>query len=110
VEEVWFNYISNGLKYGGSPPHLELGSTIYDDGTICFWVKDNGAGLTELERMAVFNPLSHTGILHVQGHGLGLSIVRRIVEKLNGRVYVKSQPGDGSQFGFILPAPADVNE
>ncbi len=109
VEEVWFNYISNGLKYGGSPPRLEMGSTIFEDGAICFWVKDNGAGLTELERMAVFNPPSHTGILRVQGHGLGLSIVRRIVEKLNGSVFVESQPGAGSQFGFILPAPEDTS-
>ena len=110
VEEVWFNYISNGLKYGGSPPYLELGSTIREDGTICFWVKDNGQGLTEREQMVVFNPPSHTGILRVQGHGLGLSIVRRIVEKLNGRVYVESRPGEGSRFGFILSAPENVGE
>lgn len=110
VEEVWFNYISNGLKYGGRPPHLELGSTIREDGEICFWVKDNGEGLTESERMVVFNPPSHTGILRVKGHGLGLSIVRRIVEKLNGRVFVESQPGAGCQFGFILPAPENTSE
>jgi signal transduction histidine kinase len=41
----------------------------------------------------------------IEGHGLGLSIVRRIVEKLNGRVGVESQPGAGSTFYFILPAP-----
>lgn len=110
VEEVWFNYISNGLKYGGSPPRLELGSTVCEDGAICFWVNDNGVGLSESEQAVVFNPPSHTGILRVQGHGLGLSIVRRIVEKLNGRVYVESQPGVGSRFGFILPAPEDAGE
>ena len=110
VEEVWFNYISNGLKYGGSPPRLELGSTIREDGTLCFWVEDNGEGLTERERMVVFNPPSHTGILRVKGHGLGLSIVRRIVEKLNGRVYVESLPDAGSRFGFILPAPEEIGE
>jgi signal transduction histidine kinase len=110
VEEVWFNYISNGLKYGGRPPQLELGSTVYDDGMICFWVKDNGPGLSESQQLAVFNPPSHTGILRVRGHGLGLSIVQRIVEKLNGRVFVKSQPGVGSQFGFVLPASNDAGE
>ncbi|MEJ2748899.1 MAG: PAS domain-containing sensor histidine kinase [Anaerolineae bacterium] len=104
IEEVWFNYISNGLKYGGHPPRLELGSTIGEDGTIDFWVRDNGPGLTANQQAAVFNRPSQTGLLRVQGHGLGLSIVRRIVEKLNGRVYVKSQLGEGSTFGFTLPA------
>ena len=110
VEEAWFNYISNGLKYGGRPPRLELGSTVCEDGMICFWVKDNGSGLSARQQAAVFNPPSHTGILRVQGHGLGLSIVQRIVEKLNGRVFVKSQPGTGSRFGFILPAQEDAGE
>lgn len=105
VEEVWFNYISNGLKYGGRPPHLELGSTVQDDGMVAFWVRDNGPGLLENQRAAVFNPLSQTGVLRVKGHGLGLSIVQRIVEKLNGRVFVESKPGKGSRFGFVLPAP-----
>lgn len=103
VEEVWFNYVSNGLKYGGRPPRLELGSTDLGDGTIDFWVQDNGPGLSANEQAAVFHRPSHTGILRVQGHGLGLSIVQRIVEKLNGRVYVESEPGRGSRFGFILP-------
>jgi PAS domain S-box-containing protein len=104
VEEVWFNYISNGLKYGGRPPRLELGSTILGDGTIQFWVQDNGGGLSESQQGVVFTPPSQTGILRVQGHGLGLSIVRRIVDKLNGRVFVESQMEKGSRFGFILPA------
>ena len=110
VEEAWFNYISNGLKYGVRPPRLELGSTVCEDGMICFWVKDNGSGLSARQQAAVFNPPSHTGILRVQGHGLGLSIVQRIVEKLNGRVFVESQPGTGSRFGFILPAQEDAGE
>ena len=44
IEEVWFNYLSNALKYGGRPPYVEIGSTINADGAIKFWVKDNGAG------------------------------------------------------------------
>ena len=104
VEEVWFNYISNGLKYGGQPPRLELGSTVLDDGMIQFWVQDNGDGLSKSQQDVVFTPPSRTGILRVQGHGLGLSIVRRIIEKLNGRVFVESQLEKGSRFGFVLPA------
>lgn len=104
VEEVWFNYISNGLKYGGRPPRLELGSTVREDGSVCFWVKDNGRVLTADQQTKVFDSPSQKEMLRVQGYGLGLSIVRRIVEKLNGRVFLESQLGEGSKFGFILPA------
>lgn len=110
VEEVWFNYISNGLKYGGQPPRLELGSTVHKDDTVSFWVRDNGEGLTPGQRAVVFNPSSQTGMLRVKGHGLGLSIVRRIIEKLNGRVYVQSKLGEGSTFGFTLPVDEEADE
>lgn len=108
VEEVWFNYISNAVKYGGQPPRVELGADVLPDtpGMVRFWVKDNGPGLTPEEQSRLFTPftrLSPEG----KGHGLGLSIVKRIVEKLGGQVGVESAPGQGSRFSFTLPA-ADV--
>jgi len=104
VGEVWFNYISNGIKYGGRPPRLELGATVQEDGYVRFWVKDNGAGLTMEQQAKMFVAFTQLDQLRVEGHGLGLSIVRRIVEKLNGEVSVESQVGNGSTFSFTLPA------
>ncbi len=103
VEEVWFNYITNALKYGGRPPRVELGSSVQDDGYVRFWVKDNGVGLTPEQQAKLFK--ASTGLEHpdIKGHGLGLSIVRRIVEKLNGRVSAESQSDAGSIFSFTLP-------
>jgi PAS domain S-box-containing protein len=137
VEEVWANYISNALKYGGRPqegipPHVELGHTILDFGLpivdseslpgmlpseienlkstiqnpepqIVFWVRDNGLGLTLEAQMKLFAPFTRLEQVRAQGHGLGLSIVRRIVEKLGGEVGVVSAPGEGSCFYFTLP-------
>ncbi len=105
VEEVWFNYISNALKYGGQPPRVELGADFPPDspGMIRFWVRDNGPGLMPEEQSRLFTPLispSPSGM----GHGLGLSIVKRIVNKLGGEVSVESEPGRGSCFAFTLPA------
>lgn len=103
LEEVWANYLSNALKYGGRPLRIELGATPQPDHTIRFWVRDNGPGLSEEQKQLVFNRFTRLDRSRATGHGLGLSIVRRIVEKLGGQVYVESERGQGSTFGFILP-------
>ena len=103
VEEVWVNYISNAVKYGGQPPHIELGTTLEANGLVRFWVRDNGAGLSVEEQSRLFAQFERLENARATGHGLGLSIVKRIVEKLNGQVGVSSQPGHGSEFSFTLP-------
>ncbi len=102
IEEVWVNYLSNAIKYGGRPPHLILGADPQDKGTIRFWVQDNGAGLAPEQQAQLFTPFKrfHDG---TEGHGLGLSIVKRIIEKLGGQVGVESRDGQ-TIFYFTLPA------
>jgi PAS domain S-box-containing protein len=104
VEEIWSNYLSNAIKYGGQPPVIRLGADVVDNETISFWVEDNGIGLTEEEQAQLFVPFTKLSQVHTKGTGLGLSIVRRIVERLNGTVGVTSAgPGHGSRFSFTLP-------
>jgi two-component system sensor histidine kinase/response regulator len=104
VEEVWVNYISNAIKYGGKPPCIELSACIQPGGAVKFCVRDNGKGLSGVDKELLFKPFSKLKQTHALGHGLGLSIVRRIVEKLDGEVSLESAPGGGSIFGFTLPA------
>ena len=54
IEEVWVNYLSNALKYGGRPPRVELGSDVQPDGAIRFWVRDNGRGITPANQPQLF--------------------------------------------------------
>ena len=105
IEEVWVNYLSNAIKYGGCPPYVELGATVQEDNQVRFWIRDNGPGLTPTEQDQLFVPFSRLGKGDVQGYGLGLSIVRRIIEKLNGEVGIESNglPGHGCMFNFTLP-------
>jgi signal transduction histidine kinase/DNA-binding response OmpR family regulator len=108
IEEVWYNYILNGVKYGGSPPKLKLGYDTAPDaagiGFVRFWVHDNGSGLT-VDPDQLFKPMVRgSNVGGRSGHGLGLSIVKRIVERLQGHVGVDSTPGEGSRFYFTLPA------
>jgi signal transduction histidine kinase len=104
LEEVWANYLSNGLKYGGWPPRLTLGAAPQSNGMMRFWVQDNGPGLTPEAQGLLFTEVTRWEELRAEGHGLGLSIVRRIVEKLGGEVGVESTLGQGSVFYFTLPA------
>lgn len=105
VEEVWMNYMSNALKYGGNPPKIEFGADELADKQVRYWIKDNGAGISETDSKNLFQTFtrldSDSGI---EGHGLGLSIVKRIVDKLGGEVAVESIIGEGSIFSFTLPA------
>ncbi|CAG1006862.1 two-component system, OmpR family, sensor histidine kinase VicK [Anaerolineae bacterium] len=104
VEEVWANYISNAIKYGGTPPQITIGSTPEEDGSIRFWVRDNGPGIASEDIPDLFQRFSRLEMIQAEGHGLGLSIVQRIVSRLKGKVSVQSAPGEGSIFSFTLPA------
>lgn len=110
VEQVWVNYMSNAIKYGGSPPQVEIGFDLPNDhfnGTrpsARFWVKDNGNGLSEEEAAQLFQKFVRLAQHEtVGGHGLGLSIVQRIIDRLGGQVGVESQEAKGSIFYFTLP-------
>ncbi len=103
IEDIWANYISNAIKYGGKPPRVELGANAQPGGMIRFWVQDNGEGLTEEEQAQLFTQFSRLAQVKAEGHGLGLSIVQRIVKKLGGEVSIESEVGKGSQFCFTLP-------
>ena len=128
IEEVWINYISNACKYGGNRPTVEVGFDVIEDprtseteagslgpsssghgSQVRFWVHDNGAGLSTDDQSLLFAPFTRLYQVRVKGHGLGLSIVQRIVEKLGGQVGVESDgvPGRGSTFYFTLPAAQD---
>lgn len=122
VEEVWTNYLSNALKYGGKPPRVELGYSILEAGSqlsavsdqpsatsieppvtsVQFWVQDNGPGLEPEAQAQLFAEFTRLEQTRAEGHGLGLSIVQRIVTKLGGEVGVESVVGQGSRFWFTL--------
>lgn len=104
VGEVWLNLLSNALKYGGSPPGIEIGGTP-EGSHVRFWVRDNGKTLSPEDRKRVFVPFTRLQQERAAGHGLGLATVQRIVSKLGGRAGVSAGPKGGNEFFFSLPAP-----
>ena len=104
IEEIWVNYMSNAIKYGGRPPLVELGYSELNGAEVLFWVRDNGAGLSAEEQAQLFVPFERLQTAKAPGHGLGLSIVKQIADKLGGRVGVESNPNRGALFYFTLAA------
>ena len=107
IEAVWTNYLSNAMKYGGKPPRIELGATVEREGMVRFWVRDNGPGLTPDDQSRLFVPFTRLDPGLVEGNGVGLSIVQRIVERLGGQISIESEAGQGSVFSFSLPSVVD---
>ncbi len=104
LEEVWVNYVSNAIKYGGDPPQIYLGWDDLEDGFYRFWVQDNGSGLTDRQQEQLFQPFTRFHTTQAEGHGLGLCVVQRIVLKSGGEVGVSCAAGEGCRFYFTLPA------
>lgn len=103
IEEVWVNYMSNAIKYGGTPPQITLGAKDMADGKICFWIRDNGVGISPEDIGRLFKAHSRLRQAYTNGEGVGLSIVHRIVQKCGGEVGVESELNVGSTFWFTLP-------
>ena len=106
---VWTNYLSNAANHGGAAPEIVLGGELREAGKVArFWVQDDGPGLDDDGLRKVCVPLDRASSESVDGHGIGLTIVRRIIGKLGGRVGVDSQVGTGARFWFELPAAGSV--
>ena len=104
VEEIWSNFLSNAIKYGGENPKIELGASLSEPGMVKCWVKDYGKGLSEAQQKAIFHHFVRFDVLAAEGHGLGLSIVKRIAAKLGGKTGYERTDDGGSLFWFTLPA------
>jgi len=102
--EVMQNLIDNAAKFMGDQPepHIEIGQHGEEDGKPIFYVRDNGIGIsTEFHEkiFGLFNKLDP----NMEGTGVGLALVRRIVEFHGGRIWVESGSGEGATFFFTLP-------
>lgn len=113
VEEVWVNYLSNAAKYGGRPeenvpPQIRVGCDAPVNGMVRCWVQDNGLGIPPEQQTQLFTQFTRLHQTKVEGYGLGLSIVQRIVTRLGGRVGVESAgPETGCTFYFTLPSASE---
>lgn len=106
IQQVWYNLLSNAVKYIGAEnptPRIDIGC-MARAGERIFWMRDNGIGIDHRYFEKIFQvferlpPAKAAG----EGTGIGLAIVKRIIEHHGGRIWLDSEPGRGTTFYFTL--------
>ncbi|MEI9920622.1 MAG: CHASE3 domain-containing protein [Bacteroidota bacterium] len=105
IRQVWYNLISNALKYSGKTknPAVEIGSFLRNN-DVCYYVKDNGVGfdMAYVEKLfGIFQRLHKQD--EFEGTGVGLALIKRIIDRHNGKVWAEGALNQGATFYFSLP-------
>jgi signal transduction histidine kinase len=110
LRQVFANLIGNAVKFSNRSqrPQVEV-SMLARDGQTVFLVRDNGVGFDPAAAQRLFKPFQRLHDRSYEGFGVGLSIVKRIIDRHGGRVWAEAQPEQGASFYFTLgvPSPAD---
>lgn len=109
LRQVFLNLLSNAFKFTRNREiaHIEVGGSAEGGGNL-YWVKDDGVGFDPAEAHRLFGLFQRLhGSNEFEGAGIGLAIVKRIVEFHGGRVWAEGKPSEGAAFYFTLPAVKD---
>jgi light-regulated signal transduction histidine kinase (bacteriophytochrome) len=111
LQQVFQNLVGNAVKYRRPdlPPRIHVSAERCGKEWV-FSVSDNGVGIAPQYRDTVFAVFKRLHGANESGTGLGLAICKRIVEHHGGRIWVESEPGQGSTFFFTLPAELEASQ
>jgi signal transduction histidine kinase len=104
IRQVLLNLLSNALKFTPEGGRIDVGATV-NGRLVEVSVSDSGVGIAPEDQEAVFEEFRQVGAAdkRVEGTGLGLALCRKFIELHDGKIWVKSLPGQGSTFTFTLP-------
>lgn len=110
IRQIIANLLNNGIKY--TEQGFVAISFAYKDGHLNFSVEDTGCGIAKNDLEQIFSPFVQISVdnYNKEGVGLGLAITRTLVDCMNGKLSVNSQPGVGSYFSVSIPLPAIKNQ
>ena len=109
LTQVFSNLLGNAVKFvePGKQPEVRIGGE--RQGThVRIWFEDNGIGIEPNQQERIFIMFQRLSSEH-EGTGIGLALVRKMVERMRGKVGVESQPGQGSRFWVLLPAADETD-
>jgi signal transduction histidine kinase/sensor domain CHASE-containing protein len=109
--KIFLNIISNGMKFMGDQAHpcIEIGGRELD-GFVEYYVKDNGIGIDQKYHDKVFKMFQRLKEVSVEGTGIGLAIVKKIVDMAGGRIWFESEVGKGTTFFFRIPKEVSARD
>lgn len=108
LSQVFSNLIDNAIKYMKPLGDARLHIGCQPNGVAYrFFVRDNGIGIRAEDHAKIFRLFTRVGTTNVPGEGMGLTAVKKILEKHGGRIWVESELGRGSTFWFTLPMHAN---
>ncbi len=105
LKQIFINLIDNAIKFT-EDGKIEFGYKEVKDGSLVFYVKDTGIGIARENLNVIFDrfrKIEDDNSVLYRGTGLGLSIIKYLTELLDGEIWVESEVGKGSEFGFMLP-------
>lgn len=111
IDTVFSNLLTNAIKYNKNNGEVVISSKIIDDKYINIDISDTGLGMEKSDLDNIFEPFFRCKTTsHIQGSGIGLSIVKKYIASINGEISVKSDKGVGSVFSIKLEYKHPRNE
>jgi signal transduction histidine kinase len=110
LREVLTNLIGNAIKYSPDGGLIKVGGVLGKNDTVCLYVSDEGIGIPPADQERIFERLyrvDNSLTRQTPGTGLGLFLVKAVIEAHDGRVWVESTPGEGSTFWIELPRESE---
>jgi len=111
LKEVITNLVANSIRYTNEGGVIDIDLKKEDDHVLCI-VRDNGIGIPEAQKAKIFERFfrADNAVSKVpDGSGLGLSLVKELVEKWGGKVWFESKEGEGTTFFVTIPAAKDAS-
>jgi PAS domain S-box-containing protein len=105
LQLILTNLLENAIKYSPNQDNVDL-TVVCQSEQLIFQIKDRGIGITQSDLQQLFKPFYRgKNVDNIPGHGLGLAVVKKLVELSNGEINVKSQLGMGTEFIISIPKP-----
>lgn len=111
LTQVFTNLLSNSIKFSREGRIIEISAERYNDEMVEFVIKDEGIGISPEAQLRLFRfdkMFSTIGTKGEKGTGLGLPLVKEIIEKHNGNIWFYSRENEGSEFHFTIPSASNI--